>query len=434
MINEVRRIAMTGRWSHPRNSWHGNTVFREIALKARDGLHVSGWTGCAENGVSSSKGTVIMGHGFMIHSRACGGDEWGWMLRGAGYNVVAVDFRNHGNSGVRGLPAFGLPESWDLEAGLAFAAGNYPGPHMLFGSSMAGMAAQLLVQRDARVSAAVLTITPASARIALNNNLLGKIPVLGTIGTRGWAEVLKLMYGGDMIGGGDVLKLDMHPVHEPDILYISGGRDMFGEHETRKVFHNWYPCAPGYDGGVRTNGCDFQGHNGRKFYLLYPEGGHGENMPWHDINTIVMRFFDRVAERRMNHGRFIAEAYCGNFRGISNLMSNVTLDELKFGNRKETSLLWPVPLQDDWFAIQNADTGKRLGVNSGETHNGSRIVEQEACEGSDCQAWRPILCEDRSFSIQNKAARRCLDLDLDSGKYLQLWDNWFGTNQRWKLV
>ena len=294
MINEVRRIAMTGRWSHPRNSWHGNTVFREIALKARDGLHVSGWTGCAENGVSSSKGTVIMGHGFMIHSRACGGDEWGWMLRGAGYNVVAVDFRNHGNSGVRGLPAFGLPESWDLEAGLAFAAGNYPGPHMLFGSSMAGMAAQLLVQRDARVSAAVLTITPASARIALNNNLLGKIPVLGTIGTRGWAEVLKLMYGGDMIGGGDVLKLDMHPVHEPDILYISGGRDMFGEHETRKVFHNWYPCAPGYDGGVRTNGCDFQGHNGRKFYLLYPEGGHGENMPWqwrHSFCLVMLRPF-----------------------------------------------------------------------------------------------------------------------------------------------
>ena len=208
---------------------------------------------------------------------------------------------------------------------------------------------------------------------------------------------------------------------------------MFGEYETRNVFHHWYPCAPGYDGGVRENWYDFQGHNGRKFYLLYPGGGHGENMPWCDINGIVMRFFERVVSRRMNHDRFIAEAARGNFRGISSVMNNRTLDEIRFGYRRDSALLMPIPLHNGWFGIQNAETGKRLGINPGETHNGARIVEQEP-DSTDCQAWRPILCGDGSFSIQNRAARRCLDLDLDSGQYLQLWDNWFGMNQRWILT
>ncbi|MFA6293236.1 MAG: alpha/beta hydrolase [Victivallales bacterium] len=346
MMEAAKRIALTGLWSIHRAPWGENSAFREIGLKAKDGLHVSGWTGCSENGVSSSRGTIISGNGFMTHSRQCGSEEWAWMFRSWGYNVVSIDFRNHGNSGARGVPTFGLPESWDMEAGLAFASENYPGPYMLFGPSMAGMAAQLLAQRDGRVSGAVLTITPASPRIAMKNSIPGRIPGIGFIGGRAWGKIVKCTYGEDMISRGDILKGDMHPLHEPDLLFISGGRDMFGECETRRVFDSWYPYAPGYNGGVRENWHDLSGPGCKKFYLLYPEGGHGENMPWGEIHGIVMRFFERVVARRRNYDEFFSSASSGNFTCISNLMNNKTLDEIKYGQGQGTALLRPIPLLD----------------------------------------------------------------------------------------
>jgi pimeloyl-ACP methyl ester carboxylesterase len=286
------------RWSQPRQRWDAGSAFTEIDLTAKDGVPVSAWFGKSSL-KEHSKGTVILANGFMSHSRQCGCEEWAWLFMNSGYDIVAADFRNHGNSGTKGIPSFGLPESWDMESCLDFASEKCHPPYMLFGSSMAGMAAQLLAQRDSRVSAVAMCITPSSSIQAISAHPISKVPGLGEIGKALWSLMLQSSYGTDIMAESDLLRGDMHPRHEPDILYVSGGRDIYGELSTRNLFKRWYETTPEYDGEVILDSCDIPCTGGtKKYYFLFPEGGHGDGLPWDGIRRLIIDFFNKASAKR----------------------------------------------------------------------------------------------------------------------------------------
>lgn len=110
---------------------------------------IAGWALPAK---SQAKGTLFMCHGFRNNKDSF---RWfDWIRDIEGWNVVAFDFREHGESthGLTALPTLGYYEIWDLKAVIDWAEKQgYAKPYACYGVSMGASTALRWAGEDHRI-------------------------------------------------------------------------------------------------------------------------------------------------------------------------------------------------------------------------------------------------------------------------------------------
>ena len=428
--------------SSPKRDMRNDNGFKERKYRAKDGVNLSGWTCKANDGLSNSSGTIIIGHGFMLNSeqnydRAC------FFRHDCNLNVCAVDFRNHGNSEAH-APTFGLAESWDLEATLHYAKSVFPGPYYLCGESLGGMAAQLLAQRNADISAAILLCPPADAWTAvwatagpvIENLSIPKlakkagyplISVIGKLISAGYSSM-------DILGKGSLYRGSSHPEHEPHFLYLMGSDDNYGHDKTLSCFNWLYPTCPAYDGGLLEKGSPeiipAMSELSRKKYFLSQHGaGHGkldENWAKDAIKEFLSQNQVKVKKERQWRTDLARED------GV--IVRSCLTNALLTDSLPDAGDLWRlVPTGNgEWFMAVNIATGKCLDVEGWHTYNSASVILYEPHGGGN-QLWRPVNGDHNGFMLLNKRSKRCMALDMGGRCKLQIWDARNSQNQCWLI-
>jgi pimeloyl-ACP methyl ester carboxylesterase len=190
------------------------------AVRTPDGLGLAGWYIPAANGAGPGGPTIVLAHGH-------GGNKSGMLARAevlhADYNLVLLDFRNHGQS-ADAPTTVGLAERNDLRTMIDWLEATM-GPEQigLLGVSMGAAAAINEARADERVDALVLESTHATLANALQARLeLSGYP-LSLPGA--WAILL----GGLVRTGQDMSAADPLQAIEDygtrPLLLINGGRD-----------------------------------------------------------------------------------------------------------------------------------------------------------------------------------------------------------------
>lgn len=122
MLRPQRQIL----WANPRDA---GLPYEDVEFPARDGLRLSGWFLPAGDNDSSSKPTLILVHNWLWNRLGEAADtlmgnisgalpvdmlRLGHALHQAGFHILMVDHRNHGESAEGGAVTFGLQESNDV--------------------------------------------------------------------------------------------------------------------------------------------------------------------------------------------------------------------------------------------------------------------------------------------------------------------------------
>ena len=426
----------------PKRNKHNDNGFKERKYRTRDSVNLAGWSCKANDGLSNSSGTIIIGHGFMSNSdqnydRAC------FLRHNCNLNVCAVDFRNHGNSEAH-TPTFGLAESWDLEATLHYAKSVFPSPYYLCGESLGGMAAQLLAQRNADISAAILLCPPADAWTAvwataspvIENLSIPKLakkagyPLISVIG--------KLISAGyrsmDILGEGSMYKGSSHPEHEPHFLYLMGGNDHFGHDKTLSCFNWLYPTCPAYDGGlIEKDSPELKQAMSelchKKYFLSQHGVGHGQlDKMWSE--DAIREFLSQNQVKVKKERQWRASLTSADGVTVRSCLTNALLSA-SFPGAGDLWRLIPTG-NGEWFMAVNITTGKCLDVEGWHTYNSASVILYEPHGGSN-QLWRPVNGDYNGFMLLNKRSKRCMDLDVGDICKLQIWDACNSQNQCWRI-
>ena len=190
------------------------------ALTSADGVRLAGWYVPAASGVGPTGPTVVLAHGWSSNKsnlldRAA-------LLHDA-YNLVLIDFRNHGQSEAS-LTTQGVREAGDVRAIVDWLeATKGPDRVALLGVSMGGASVLGAADGDERIDAVVIESTHATLANAIVARLeRGGYP-LAVPGS--WATLLgTLMRTGEDVSSADpvqaIARLDERPV-----LIISGDQD-----------------------------------------------------------------------------------------------------------------------------------------------------------------------------------------------------------------
>ena len=158
---------------------HLHLPFESVRFQATDGVWLSGWTMSDD----ARQPWIILCHG--LGTNRADLLEVAHMLIRAHYNVLAFDFRAHGESDGWST-SFGWQEQRDLEGALAFL-GQQPEvadqPYGLYGVSMGGSVALMVASRDERLAAVAVDSAYADLEASLAHHLrllyhLPKIPFL----------------------------------------------------------------------------------------------------------------------------------------------------------------------------------------------------------------------------------------------------------------
>ncbi|MGB0651722.1 MAG: alpha/beta hydrolase [Thermoplasmatota archaeon] len=135
-------------------------AFEALRLDS-DGLALAAWW--IPGNQTAPVVVLVHGHGATMAKSL---ERWGPNLHGAGYNLFAVDLRNHGASddGPVGV-TFGASEWRDVAAAVAAARERAPGaPVALYGSSMGAATVLLAAAQDPTIAAVVADSGYASFR------------------------------------------------------------------------------------------------------------------------------------------------------------------------------------------------------------------------------------------------------------------------------
>ena len=138
-------------WPYWRTPADAGIYYRDLTLITGDGVHISAWYVPAnESGVP----TVLLAHGLL-------GSKVGMLrfvpwLHKAGYNVMLLDFRGHGDSDER-PSSIGPEEVWDIEACLDWLDENGVGERVAgLGLSLGAAALANTAVQDGRLDALIL--------------------------------------------------------------------------------------------------------------------------------------------------------------------------------------------------------------------------------------------------------------------------------------
>jgi len=138
-------------WPYWRTPADAHIYYRDLTLTTGDGIHISAWYVPANQpGVP----TVLLGHGLL-------GSKVGMLrfvpwLHEAGYNVMLLDFRGHGDSDLR-PSSIGPDEVWDIQACLDWLDENGVGERVAgLGLSLGASALVNTAVQDGRLDALIL--------------------------------------------------------------------------------------------------------------------------------------------------------------------------------------------------------------------------------------------------------------------------------------
>lgn len=190
------------------------------AITSAGGVGIAAWYIPAGNGAGPEGPTVVLAHGW-------GSNKSNMLPRAevlhADYNLVLLDFRNHGQSG-QASTTQGVREADDLRAVVDWLTETKaPDRIALFGVSMGGASSLRQAARDERIDALVIESTHATLATAAQARLDRAGYPLSVAGS--WAILLgSLLRTGEDITVADpiasVARLDGRP-----LLLISAGAD-----------------------------------------------------------------------------------------------------------------------------------------------------------------------------------------------------------------
>ena len=190
------------------------------ALTTSDGIAIAGWYVPAASGIGPEGPTVVLAHGWSANKS----DMLGRMaILHAGYNLVAFDFRNHGQSG-QTQTTQGVFEQRDVRAMLDWLdREKAPQQVALLGVSMGGATVANVAAGDSSIDAVIIDSTHATLANAIGARLTQAGYPIELAGS--WAILL----GGLLRTGQDMTSAD--PVQavarlgERPLLVIEAGAD-----------------------------------------------------------------------------------------------------------------------------------------------------------------------------------------------------------------
>lgn len=189
-------------------------------VRTVDGVPLAGWYVPAASGIGPTGPTVVVAHGW-------GNNKSGMLthieLLREQYNVVAFDFRNHGQSG-GDQTTQGVREADDLRAIVDWLL-ETKGPEQIaaLGSSMGGASVAYAASLDERIDAVIIDSTHAT----LSSAIIARIDAAGyPLSLPGsWA----VLFGGLIRTGFDVTQADaitsVTRLGERPLLVIGAGSD-----------------------------------------------------------------------------------------------------------------------------------------------------------------------------------------------------------------
>lgn len=197
-----------------------------ISIESQSGSTLAGW----HARTPESRGVVVLLHG--IHGSRLVMLERARFLVRAGYSVVMIDLRGHGES-TGDVVTIGHLERHDARAAVEFARREHPGePIAVIGVSLGGAAALLASPLD--VDALILESVFPTVRDAVHNRVAARLGWLGGLPAELLLLQLPLRLG---VSPADLRPIDHVPNVDAPLLVISGTADSHTtEAETRAMF------------------------------------------------------------------------------------------------------------------------------------------------------------------------------------------------------
>ena len=201
-----------------------------VGFRSCDDLDVAGWWLTDDASDQPGRATVVLVHGL-------GGNRSSMLpiarfLVDAGYDVLAIDLRAHGDS-EGNYPSPGYLEVAEVTAAVDDAHRRSPSPVILLGHSVGGVAVLHTAGRGVDVAAAIADSAFVSSfdmmdRVRTSQTSRGARLGLWFVSSRGLAGLIAFMI---RVGGGqsiDARRSDLVPVlpriHCP-VLFVTGNRD-----------------------------------------------------------------------------------------------------------------------------------------------------------------------------------------------------------------
>ena len=285
-----------------------------FSCRSKDFTELAGWVIHPHR--RKACGTIFLFHGFSGNT-----SHIQWLtdrFSGEyGFVSVATDLRHHGLSG-DAVPTFGEAESWDVMSVIDYAESQgLPKPYVLYGESLGGMASQLAVAKDKRVSGVIVNSAPGWAWDAIGKvadfrsadikkgmekapGILRSIIPMFAYGMVPVANLINYSYKDDVLSKGDPRNLPSSPGHEPLFLYMMGDKDHYDINQTRKIFDHWYK-----DESAEAEVLPGDAPAQKKWFLTmegatHPdESSNGRHVAdWEHFDRAIKEFLEKIAGRK----------------------------------------------------------------------------------------------------------------------------------------
>ncbi|CAN5514372.1 hypothetical protein BH09PLA1_BH09PLA1_07170 [soil metagenome] len=170
------------------------------------------------------RGTVFLCHGFSRRKEDLYG--WDWIRRELGWNLVAFDFREHGESTrTLHLTTLGYHEIWDVKAVVDHAEKTgLAKPYVIYGSSMGASVGLRWAARDPRISG-VIAVSPYRNALGAAQMFFHERLHLNLAPQGAWTEMLRAVD----------LPRDLRQRNDLRIWILCGQFDIFREPDQRAI-------------------------------------------------------------------------------------------------------------------------------------------------------------------------------------------------------
>lgn len=230
-----------------------------VTIKADDGVEIAGSFFPAKDG---SAPVVLLLHGNGA-SRGQFATHAPW-LNAAGYSVLAIDLRGHGESG-GDMKSFGLFEARDVEGALNWIRSERPYSAVgVIGVSLGGAAYLLRKDQTMPVQALVVQAVYPDIDRAIRNRIASRIGnLMAAIGTPTLTLQSPFLFG---VPSGQISPIDGASKYTGPALVIGGANDVYTPAaETRQLYSAfrgkralWIAPGLGHDQMSSANGGEYQ--------------------------------------------------------------------------------------------------------------------------------------------------------------------------------
>jgi pimeloyl-ACP methyl ester carboxylesterase len=243
-------VASDGRLADVADPLHcpPNEVKAGTRVETADGVRIAAWYIPAGDGAPASGPTVVLAHGYGQNKSTM--LPWAELLHDH-YNLVLLDFRNHGQS-TGSQTTQGVLEANDLRAVVDWLdKAKKPRQLALLGVSMGGASALHEAVGDSRVDAVILDSTHATLANAVQARLTRQGYPLALPAAWG------ILLGGLIRTGQDMSTIDpvgqIARLHRPVLIIVGGRDDAIGPHDGQDLLD---AARAGADAGPSSSGLD----------------------------------------------------------------------------------------------------------------------------------------------------------------------------------